>query len=324
MLQYYRRVFPGILASFAVSASLFAAGTDASPVNFLYTGSDDLRGIQKLIERADIAGVQIVYNWKDLEAVKDKYDFSQVEKDLLFLTRLNKKLFIQVQDRFFLPGARNVPRYLLEEPQYGGGLAAQVDNPGEGLPAGSGWVAQQWNPEVRLRFQKLLGALGKKFDGRVYGVNLPETSADVDVKNDKTGFTCDKYFNAELENLKAAKRAFKKSHVVQYVNFWPCEWENDHNYMGRLFEFASKNGIGLGGPDIVPGKKAQMKNSYPFFNRYRGKLSMVAMAVQEPTLTYTNPKTKKPFTKEEFMDFARNYLGADLIFWSVTAPWLAR
>lgn len=308
--------------SFAGSAALFAAGQASVPVNFLYTGSADLGEIRKVLEREDIAGAQIVYNWKDLETGKGKYDFSRIEKDLAFLERLHKKLFIQVQDRFFQPEARNVPRYLLEEPQYGGGLAPQADNPGEGLPAGSGWVAQQWNPAVRLRYQKLLQALGKQFDGRVYGVNLPETSADIDIKRDKTGFTCDKYFSAELENLKAAKSAFKKSYVVQYANFWPCEWENDHNYMGRLFEFASKNNIGLGGPDIVPGKKAQMKNSYPFFNRYRGKLPLVAMAVQEPTLTYTNPKTQKPFTKEEFQDFARNYLGADIIFWSVASPWL--
>lgn len=322
MVHEYRRTLLIFFLFFTWSVALFAAGHASPPVNFLYTGSDDLGRIRKLIERGDIAGVQIVYNWKDLETGKDKYDFSQIEKDLLFLGRLNKKLFIQVQDRFFQPEARNVPSYLLQEPQYGGGLAVQVDNPGEGLPAGSGWVAQQWNPEVRLRYQKLLRALGKQFDGRVYGVNLPESSVDIDIKGDKTGFSCDKYFNAELENLKAAKSAFKKSYVVQYVNFWPCEWENDHNYMGRTFEFASKNGIGLGGPDIVPGKKAQMKNSYPFFNRYKGKLSLVAMAVQEPTLTYTNPKTKKPFTREEFRDFARNYLGADMIFWSVESPWL--
>lgn len=317
------RILFNLCLPFAGGAALFASGQPSQPVNFLYTGSDDLGGIRKIIERGDIAGVQIVYNWKDLETAKDKYDFSQIEKDLVFLGSLNKKLFIQVQDRFFQPEARHVPRYLLEEPQYGGGLAAQVDNPGEGLPAGSGWVALQWNPQVRRRYQKLLLTLGKQFDGRVYGVNLPESSIDIDIKGDKTGFTCDKYFNAELENLKAAKSAFKKSYVVQYVNFWPCEWENDHNYMGKIFEFASKNGIGLGGPDIVPDKKAQMKNSYPFFNRYKGKLRLVAMAVQEPTLTYTNPKTKKPFTKDEFRDFARNYLGADIIFWSVAAPWLA-
>ena len=33
------------------------------------------------------------------------------------------------------------------------------------------------------------------------------------------------------------------------------------------------------------------------------------MAIQEPTLTYTNPQTKKEFTREEFIAFARDYLG---------------
>lgn len=307
---------------FTAAFFLCCAASAVPPANFLYTGSDELADISKILERGDIEGVQIVYNWKGLETGKNQYDFSQIEKDLQFLNLLNKKLFIQIQDRFFLPDAKNVPRYLMEDPVYGGGIAPQYDNPGENIPVGSGWVAQQWNQQVRLRFQKLLGALGKQFDGRVYGVNLPETAVDLDIKRDKTGFGCDKYFNAELENLKAAKSAFKKSYVVQYVNFWPCEWGNDRNYMGRIFEFAVKNNIGLGGPDIVPDKKAQMKNSYPFFNRYKDKLCLIAMAVQEPTLTYTNPKTAKPFTREEFQEFAMNYLGAKIIFWSIDSPWL--
>jgi hypothetical protein len=65
-----------------------------------------------------------------------------------------------------------------------------------------------------------------------------------------------------------------------------------------------------------------MKNSYPFFNRYKGKLALVAMAVQEPTLTYRNPKTGKRFTRDEFVRFASDYLGADVIFWSTASPWL--
>lgn len=154
------------------------------------------------------------------------------------------------------------------------------------------------------------------------GINLPETAIDLDMKHDKTGFSCDGYFDATLRNLDFARRVFHKSYVVQYVNFWPCEWDNDHRYMSRLFSFASKNNIGLGGPDIVPGKKGQMKNSYPFFHLYKGKLALVAMAVQEPTLTYTNPRTRKPFTRDEFVEYAETYLGANVIFWSMESPWL--
>ena len=72
----------------------------------------------------------------------------------------------------------------------------------------------------------------------------------------------------------------------------------------------------------MPWRQGQMKNSYPFFNRYKGRLALVAMAVQQPTLTYRNPATGKPFTHAEFLEFARDYLGVDIIFWSTSSPWL--
>lgn len=301
----------------------FAAWAEA-PRNFIYTSTDDLRTLDKLLQREDIDGAQVVYDWRSLEKAKDSYDFSRIQRDLDYLDSLHKKLFIQIQDRFFEPSHRNIPDYLLQEPLYQGGLVAQVDNPGENKPPVAGWVTQQWHAPVRARFQQLLQALAQEFDGRVWGVNLPETAIDIDMKRDKTGFSCDAYFSATLENLGFARQAFKRSQVVQYVNFWPCEWENDHRYMSRLFSFAAQRGIGLGGPDIVPDKKSQMKNAYPFFNRYKGQLKLVAMAVQEPTLSYTNPRTHKPFTKEEFVDYAENYLGADIIFWSTISPWLKK
>src|SRR4051812_33423438 len=92
----------------------------AEPRNFLFTQSDELRSIVRLIDRPDIEGVQIVYSWKSLETAQDQYDFSQLETDLAFLSSHRKKLFAQIQDRFFEIGARNVPRYLLDEPEYGG------------------------------------------------------------------------------------------------------------------------------------------------------------------------------------------------------------
>jgi len=315
-----RRSLPCLLALGAFIGAAAPAGA-REPVDFLFASSDDLAKSHELIERPGIAGVQIVYTWKSLEPARGEYDFSQIEADLAFLQKRGKQLFLQLQDRFFVIEARNVPRYLLESPEYGGGLAPQTDNPGEGKPQGHGWVALQWNPAVRTRFQALLRALAARFDGRIKGINLPETAVEVDPKKDRTGFGCDVYFAAEMENARVARAAFRNSHVVQYVNFWPCEWQNDRQYMSRFFEFAARNHLGLGGPDIVPWRAGQMKNSYPFFNRYRGQLDMVAMAVQEPTLSYTNPNTGKKFTREEFVAFARDYLGADIIFWSVNAPW---
>ncbi len=316
---------PRLLVALATLVlSTQAAHAASAPENFLYMGSGDLVAAKAKLARPDIGGVQVVYNWKSLETAKEHYDFSAIEQDLAIAKSLNKKMFIQVQDRFFDLKARNIPDYMLTEPEYDGGLTPQFDNPGENEPVGFGWVAQQWNPAVRERYQALLKALAEKFDGQVYGINLPETSIDLDPKHEPKGFSCDAYFSAELENLAFARKAFEKSLVVQYVNFWPCEWENDHNYMGRLFDYAERNNVGLGGPDIVPNRKAQMKNSYPYFNKYKGRLSYVGLAVQEPTLTYKNPTTKKPFTKEEFTAFAQDYLGANVIFWSTETPWLKK
>lgn len=307
------------LTSLVVALPLLAK----TPENFIYTSSGELDAAALPISRSDIGGAQIVYSWRALEPEKDKYNFSQIEEDLARLKAANKKLFIQIQDRFFEQDARYVPDYLMQDARYGGGISPQFDNPGEGKPVGAGWVAQQWNPAVRERYQALLAAIARRFDGEVYGVNLPETAIDLDEKKPPKGFTCDSYFAGEMENLAFARKVFTKSHVVQYVNFWPCEWNNDHNYMGRLFAFASANSIGLGGPDIVPHRKAQMKNAYPLFNHYKGRLPLVAMAVQEPTLTYKKPNTGKPFTRDEFVQFAEDYLGADIIFWSTETPWLA-
>ena len=284
--------------------------------NFLHTSAGDLKGIVHLLDRADIVGVQVVYSWDLLEFEKDQYNFAQIDRDLALAQLHHKKLFLQVQDRFFTPEAKHIPQDLRKY------LVPQIDNPGENKAPVMGWVAEQWNPLVRTRYQGLLQALADQFDGRVYGVNLPESAIDIDRKHDKTGFSCDGYFDAEMENLTYAKSVFKHSYVVQYVNFWPCEWNNDHGYMARVFALAAKIGVGLGGPDIVPDRKAHMDNSYPFFARFKDKLNLVAMAVQEPTLTYKNPKTGKRFTKAEFETFARDYLGARIIFWSPSAPWL--
>ncbi|MCP9270406.1 hypothetical protein M5U04_20595 [Xenorhabdus sp. XENO-1] len=79
--------------------------------------------------RSDIGGVQIVDNWRSLEPEKNKYNFSQIEKDLARLKVGSKKLFIQIQYRFFEQDARYVPGYLMND---AGGISPQLDNPGEG------------------------------------------------------------------------------------------------------------------------------------------------------------------------------------------------
>ncbi|WP_238149545.1 hypothetical protein [Arsenophonus endosymbiont of Aleurodicus floccissimus] len=89
----------------------------------------------------------------------------------------------------------------MNDPVYNGGQSPQFDNPGEGDIVGSGWVARQWDPAVRHRYKALLAVLAKRFDGQVYGINLPETAIDLDEKAQPKGFSCDNYFASEITNI---------------------------------------------------------------------------------------------------------------------------
>ncbi|STX28867.1 Uncharacterised protein [Legionella beliardensis] len=292
------------------------------PKLFLFLGGDDASAYEHVLTNNCVSGVQIIYSWKQLEPKKGIYDFEKIENDLKFLNQAHKKLFIQIQDRSFTPDEFNVPDYIRAETRYHGGVEMQHDFPGEGLPITTGWVARTWDPAVRARFHLLLKKLAAQFDGKIDGINLPETSADFDPNHLPKDFTFDKYFYSVIDNISYLKKAFKKSSVIQYVNFFPGEWNNEHHYMSRLFAFAIKHHIGLGGPDVVPFKDSQMKNSYPFFHKFRGKL-LTAIAIQEPDYTYKNPSTGNLYSFSDFYSFSNDYLGAAILFWNVEEPFFS-
>lgn len=299
-----------------------AHANQSLPKIFLFLGGDDAARYKNAIESSCVTGVQIVYSWKLLEPKKGIYDFSKIERDLNYLQKKHKKLFIQIQDRSFEPNIFNVPDYIRQDKIYHGGVAMQYDFPGEGKPITSGWVARVWDPAVRERFHMLIQHLAAKYDGLIYGINLPETAVDFDEHNLPADFTYDKYFYAEIENIRSLKKSFHKSIVIQYVNFFPGEWNNNHHYMSRLFLYAMQNQIGLGGPDVAPYRKAQMKSSYPFFHQFKRKI-VTGMAIQEPDYTYKNPQSGDYYKFADFYNFSRDYLGASILFWNVQEPFFS-
>lgn len=310
-------LFIGALASQAVATPV---PCNATVDNWLYTGQIDDKTLA-LLDRPDIAGVQALYNWKSLEPRKDEYDFSRITDDLSLVQAKGKQLWVQLQDRTFSIEYNPVPRYL-HAPIYTNGSVPVCDGEDcENNFQAGGWLTVHWNEHVRARFQALLKAMASELDGRIYGMNLAETS--VEPEGNKNNFTCQGYFDGELENAGYAASVFRKSYVVQYVNFWPCGWANANNYLSTSFDFYAEHGVGVGGPDLIPYRKGQEDNSYPFLSKYRSKVPISVVAVQEPDLAAINPNTSKPFTKQEFTNFAVNNLGSQIIFWAESSPWLS-
>jgi hypothetical protein len=264
-------------------------------------------------------GAQVKYTWKQLESEKDRYDFSIIREDREFLSSRGKRLFIQLQDVTFDPSRNCVPRYLLEEKEYHGGVALQCDDRG----APEGQVARRWDPAVRERFHKLLAALGKEFDGTIEGINLPETAVGIGTGGQgfPSGFTCETYRDGIVATVKALKKSFPRSVALLYANFMPGEWlpDCDHSYLRGVFRCARETGVGVGGPDLLPWKQGQMNNGYSFIKDIKGAVP-VGIAVQEGNYDHVSPKTHKRVTIKELIDFAANYLGADYIFWCTEEP----
>ena len=288
-------------------------------------GAGDLAANTELLARPDIGGVQVVYSWKRLEPTQGHYDFSEIEADLALAERLHKKLFIQIQDRFFMHEHRNVPRYLLEEPRYGGGLAPQTNQDAENQPNGAGWVAMQWNPAVRERFQALLSALAKTIRRpRLWHQSSGNLGRHRSGQGQRSGFDCDALFRRrsrehppraqgvpqitrravrELLALRLGRRA-RVLHAIlrdRRARTHRCRRPRHRAEPARADEEL------VSVPESIQGQAAAGGD---------GRAGRHADVHQ--------PGDETKFTHEEFVAFARDYLGVDVIFWDVSSPWLKR
>jgi hypothetical protein len=296
--------------------------------HYIFFGQDreKLKEASAFLETKAFEGAQVAYSWRQLEPEKDNYDFSMIREDLAFLTSKGKKLFIQFQDVTFSESRINVPRYLLREARYNGGADKQyhVNDGDEEHAKVAGWMARRWDPAVQDRFHKLLSALGKEFDGRVEGINLAETSSGVGQTGRlfPKGFTFEIYRDAIITNMKALKRAFPKSVVMQYANFMPGEWlpTEDKGYLRAVYKSARESNVGVGGPDLLPYRPWQRQHSYPLIRASAG-IVPTGIAVQDGNYDDLDRTTGKRATISELLKFATEYLKVDYIFWCTQEPY---
>ncbi len=219
-VAFHNKLVTRFLLTLTLTISFFTCY--ATPSIYLFLGSGPAKRYQKLLQNPKINGAQITYSWRTLEPQAGMYNFSAINADLVYLHSLHKVLFIQIQDRSSSPNVTPVPDYLLN-PQYGGGIAPQIASNNQGKPFTQGWIAKQWLPSVRERFQLLLIKLATQFDGKIKGVSLSSSSITLGNKSFPPQFNCDRYFHAVLINLTVLRAAFKKSLVSPYVTLSPCD-----------------------------------------------------------------------------------------------------
>ena len=296
--------------------------------HYVWFGGDreEIRTDSLFLNTPQIEGAQILYPWRAVETAKDRYDLTAILDDIEFLKAHGKKLWIQLQDVTFNEKRVFVPKYLLEDSTYHGGAEKtySIGRKDDSLAVISGWVARRWDPAVQERMHKLYNALAAELDGKIEGINLPETALEYGSSGKlfPPGFDHQSYRNAVAVNLRALKLAFKKSVAMQYANFMPGEWRptEDKLYLVRLYGTARSIGAGVGGPDLMPYREGQVKSSYPLIKGSANRIP-TGIAVQDGNLAEVNPQTKKKVTAGELLDYANRELRVDYIFWGREEPY---
>jgi len=303
-----------------------AVGENSVPRSFIFFNRDRERIREPgFLESDGIAGAHLKYTWRELEPERDRYELGPVLEDFEYLEEHGKRLFVQLQDVSF-DERLNVPDYLVEDPAFSGGAARQYETAGsdDSDATFDGWVTRRWDPAVRVRFAKLLRALGRELDGRIEGINLPETAVGFRESGrlHPLGFTYEGYFEGVKATMSSAREAFPHSIVIQYANFMPGEAlpSNDKGYLRGVYRHAENAGVGVGGPDLLPHRQGQRTHSLPLIAA-RGPGVPAGLAVQWGNLEDVNPDTGLPVTVGELYEFARDSLRLDYIFWGVQEPY---
>lgn len=298
------------------------------PQHYAFYGMDReaLQRDTALLRSRGFEGAQVAYSWRQLEPGKDEYNFALIREDLALLRSHGKKLWIQLQDVSFSAKHIPVPQYLVDEPQYNGGVARQYDGSGgdDSDTKPQGWATRRWDPAVQERFWALLRELGREFDGDVAGINFAETSVTFGSSGRlfPPGFSHTRYRDAVIENLKALKQAFPKSVTLVYANFMPGEWRPSNNlgYLDAVYRAARELGVGVGGPDLMPHRPGQRRGAHPLI-RESSAVIPTGLAVQDGNLAEVNPQTGKQVTAAELLDYATNDLHLHYIFWGIEEPY---
>jgi len=332
-MKYPRRILVAFLTlvplALVAGIKLREGSKITGPRNYIFFDRERQRIAEPgFLENECIAGAQLKYTWRELEPERDQYELRPLLDDLMFLQNHGKRLFVQIQDVSFSEEVL-VPDYLRTDPAFGGGAARKYEAEGddESKATFDGWVARRWDPAVRGRFIKLLEALGGEVDGRIEGLNLPETSIGFGESGrlHPEGFTYESYLEGVKAIMTAARKAFPKSRVIQYANFMPGEWLpwTDHGYLRAVYAHAESIGAGVGGPDLLPHRKGQRNHSYPLIAA-RGPRIPAGVAVQWGNLDQRNPITGKRVTAAELYQFAKDSLRLDYLYWGTQEPYYSK
>ena len=260
-----------------------------------------------------VKGIVRRYQWRSLEPKRDQYDFSAIQADLNECKRYGKQLIVMIFDKSFVKSKSVCPAYL--DPIM--------------MTTFQGKIPYRWTDLYVERFNALTAAIGHDFDSHpnFEGINLQETSLAISEEMiaqipAEHAYSPQKYVKA-LENFViAAAKAMPASRVFWFQNFLAGGVPVPDTLPRSFIPYR----VVMGGPDILPARKAHVQAVYPKYDMYYGKLPLCCS--MQPDSYHTNKydvnnkrphkhHTEEGFTPlEELFLFGRDKLHCNYIIWA--------
>ncbi len=261
-----------------------------------------------------LRGMQLRYLWGWLEKSPGVYDFSSIDEHLAKLTKIGKRLVIQVQTKSFEADWKLIPDYL-KAPEYEGGTFAFSDWGSK--TSIDGRNIKLWNPMVRDRLVALLKALGQRYNSHpnFEGIGMIETAMGQAITPLTTAQT-DKWFDNLIIVHQKMRTFFPNTMTIQEINY-PRE------YLKQITTAMVKMGGTIGSPDIYPdepglnfpGDAYSPQGAYKYFSQLSGIVPIAPTAEKVNYLNTRGDKKGHVPTIQELLVFARDDLKANYIFW---------
>jgi len=267
---------------------------------------------QELKTTPVLRGLQVRYNWRELEPEEGVYNFSSITQLLAELSEQNKRLIILFELRSFSSDVKQlpIPNYV-KSAKYDDGIYP-FNTHGKGEIKGYG--IKLWNQFVLDRFSRLIRALGEQFNSHPYFEGIGFTESSLGESKELTNNRIDDYFRNLLQLNKQARRYFPNTMTYQFTNY-------PRRILGPFIETLKETGTALGGPDIFmeePGllQREKPKGVYQYYPELAGIVPL-APSVQHQNYQSTrwDGAGYEPDVSE-LLAFARDRLRANYLFWT--------
>lgn len=190
----------------------------------------------------EIQGIGLWYEWRFLEPYRG--DYSGIKSLVAAVDTIHAaglKAYVFVVDDTFGGTRRYAPDYLTSEPNGAPGIYTK---------ANGGTTPVIWVPAIMNRVIALFNELGSALDSHPAVEVIHYRELDPNFGSDE--YSAAKYSDrAYLEQLKrwavAIKAAFPQTNIAAPANFMGSE-----GAMSEWVEFCYRNGVGIGGPDVLP------------------------------------------------------------------------